>query len=257
MQVVLADVDEAALARTTQEVQAAGARVRAVPTDVANARAVEALAQQTLDAFGAVHLLCNNAGIAPPTTATDINLATWDWVLGVNLWGVIHGLRFFLPSMLAQDTASHIVNTASTAGFISAPNVGAYGVAKHGIVTLSESLYHELAARNAKVKVSVLCPLWVNTRILEYERYPARGGQETAERDPPSRETAIRRKVLRRLVQRGMAPAEVAEHVFTAVREERFYILPHPDIKALVRLRMDDILNDRNPTNPDRSPTSA
>ncbi len=158
MKVVLADVEESALIETAAEVRASGAPALAVVTDVSNIRAVEALAQQTLDMFGAVHLLCNNAGVAAGTTIWDSTLADWEWVLAVNLWGVIYGVRVFVPIMLSQDTDCHIVNTASIAGLIAGPGLGVYKVAKHGVVTLSETLYYELAQRDAKVKVSVLCP---------------------------------------------------------------------------------------------------
>ncbi len=145
MKVVLADVEESALIETAAEVRASGAPALAVVTDVSNIRAVEALAQQTLDMFGAVHLLCNNAGVAAGTTIWDSTLADWEWVLAVNLWGVIYGVRVFVPIMLSQDTDCHIVNTASIAGLIAGPGLGVYKVAKHGVVTLSETLYYELA----------------------------------------------------------------------------------------------------------------
>ena len=166
MKVVLADVEVEALTQTEADMKTAGATVLAVLTDVAQAADVEALAHKTLDAFGAVHLLCNNAGVGAGTSIWESPIADWEWVMGVNLWGVIHGVRVFVPIMLAQDTACHIVNTASMAGLVSGSGLGVYRVTKHGVVTLSETLYHELVQRGAKVKVSVLCPGYVNTRIM-------------------------------------------------------------------------------------------
>src|SRR3984893_1138491 len=165
MKVVLADVEVETLTKTEASMKASGATVLAVRTDVSQARDVEALAHKTLDAFGAVHLLCNNAGVATEAAIWESTLAEWEWVMGVNLWGVIHGVRVFVPIMLEQDTVCHVVNSASMAGLIAGPGLGAYKVTKHGVVALSETLYHDLAERAAKVKVSVLCPGFVNTRI--------------------------------------------------------------------------------------------
>jgi NAD(P)-dependent dehydrogenase (short-subunit alcohol dehydrogenase family) len=170
MKVVLADVEPEALAKAEASLKAGGASALAVRTDVSRAGDVEALAHKTLEAFGAVHLLCNNAGVATIGCIWESTLADWEWVVGVNLWGVIHGVRAFVPHMLAQDTECHIVNTASMSGLVSMPGSGAYNVTKHGVVTLSETLHREFAERGAKVKVSVLCPGIVNTRILESAR---------------------------------------------------------------------------------------
>jgi NAD(P)-dependent dehydrogenase (short-subunit alcohol dehydrogenase family) len=170
MKVVLADVEERALKQAEEELQASGAQVLAVRTDVSQADEVEALAQKTFDTYGAVHLLFNNAGVSAGTTVWESSLADWQWVLGVNLWGVIHGIHFFVPRMLAQDSEGHIVNTASGFGLVSSSGAGIYKVSKHGIVTLSETLALELAARGAKLKASVLCPSFVSTRIMDAER---------------------------------------------------------------------------------------
>jgi NAD(P)-dependent dehydrogenase (short-subunit alcohol dehydrogenase family) len=169
--------------------------------------------------------------------------------MGVNLWGVIHGVRVFVPLMLAQDTECHLVNTASLAGLISGPGVGAYRVTKHGVVALSETLYHELAERGAKVKVSVLCPAIVNTRIMESARNRP-GHLPTAEPlDPASR---ARWETLRQLVPTGMPPGQVADAVFQALRRDQFYIFTHPERKEAIRTRMEDILQERSPTPPGR-----
>jgi NAD(P)-dependent dehydrogenase (short-subunit alcohol dehydrogenase family) len=193
-------------------------------------------------------LLCNNAGVAGrPVAVWENTIADWEWVMGVNLWSVIHGMRVFVPIMLAQETECHVVNTASMAGLISCPGLAPYKVTKHGVVTLSETLHHELAERGAKVKISVLCPGVVKTRIMESERNrPGRLG--TTEPSCPASGSGW--ETLRQLVQAGMPPAQVAAAVFQAIREDRFYILTHPEDKASVRTRMEDILQERNPMFP-------
>jgi NAD(P)-dependent dehydrogenase (short-subunit alcohol dehydrogenase family) len=248
MKVVLADVEVEELARTEASMKASGATVLALRTDVAQAGDVEALAQKTLEVFGAVHLLCNNAGVGTGAAATWKNtIADWEWVIGVNLWGVIHGVRVFVPIMLEQDTECHIVNTASLAGLISGPGLGAYKVTKHAVVTLSETLYHELAERGAKVHVSVLCPGVVSTRIMESARNRPAHFPTTEPLDPAS---AARWEALRQRVASGMPPAQVADAVFEAIRKDQFYILTHPEGKEFVRTRMEDVLEGRNPTPP-------
>jgi NAD(P)-dependent dehydrogenase (short-subunit alcohol dehydrogenase family) len=247
MKLVLADVEERALSRAVADLEAKGATVRAVPTDVAKAGGVEALAAETLDAFGAVHVLCNNAGVVAAGLAWELTVADWEWVLGVNLWGVIHGIRVFVPIMLGQDLDGHIVNTASMAGLVSSPMNAVYNVAKFGVVTLSETLQHDLTLRGARIGVSVLCPGWVNTRILEADRNrPATPGAAAAR--PPTPEEAAMEQTVRQLLATGLPPAEVAGRVFAAIRDQRFYILTHPEWKELIRTRMEDILEERPPT---------
>jgi NAD(P)-dependent dehydrogenase (short-subunit alcohol dehydrogenase family) len=248
MKVVLADVEVEALTRIEASMKASGATALAVRTDVSQARDVEAMAQKTLDAFGAVHLLCNNAGVAGTAAPVwESTCADWEWVLGVNLWGVIHGVRVFVPLMLAQETECHIVNTASMAGLISCPGLAAYKVTKHSVVSISETLHHELAERGAKVKVSVLCPGIVNTRILESARNRPGGPPPTGPGDPAS---AAGWEALRQLLPAGMPPGQVAAAVFAALRRDQFYILTHPEDKEAVRTRMEDILQERNPKFP-------
>ena len=252
MKVVLADVEESALKQAEEELKTSGANVLAVRTDVSQAGDVEALAQKAFDTYGAVHLLFNNAGVGADTTVWESSLADWQWVLGVNLWGVIYGIHYFVPRMLAQDTEGHIVNTASSAGLVSSSGLGIYKVSKHGVVTLSETLALELAARGAKLKASVLCPGFVNTRILDAERNRPQALQNAPEEQQMSPEMAAMVKTvvqaMRQLVQSGMPPSQVAEIVFDAIRQEKFYILTHPNIKRGVQLRMEDILQERMPT---------
>jgi NAD(P)-dependent dehydrogenase (short-subunit alcohol dehydrogenase family) len=247
MKAVLADVEVETLAKTEASLKASGATVLAVQTDVSQARDVAALAQKTLEVFGAVHLLCNNAGVGTEAAIWESTLDVWEWVVGVNLWGVIHGVRAFVPLMLAQDTECHIVNTASMAGLISGPGLGAYKVTKHAVVSLSETLYHELAERGARVRVSVLCPGIVNTRIMESARNRPGHLAPTAPLGPAS---AARWEALGRLVPAGIPPAQVADAVFAALRKDQFYILTHPEGKESIRTRMEDILQERRPTPP-------
>ena len=248
MKVVLADVEKGALAQAAAEMKAGGATVLAVPTDVSRAADMEALARKTIDAFGTVHVLCNNAGVPPVVAPTwELTEADWQWVLGVNLWGVLHGIRVFVPIMLEQDSEGHVVNTASVAGLLSAPWAATYDVAKHGVVTLSESLHRELAAVGSKLKVSVLCPGWVKTQLMDGNR-----NRPAALRNQPGPATAAPQAVLmeqavRQLVANGTDPNEIGDLVLNAIRDEQFYILPHPEWKEQVRVRMEDIIEERNP----------
>jgi len=246
MKVVLADIEEKALAEAEREMKASGAAVIAVRTDVSKAADVEALAQKTIDGFGAVHVVCNNAGVCPAKGATwELTEADWRWVLGVNLWGVIHGVRAFVPIMLKQDSEGHIVNTASVAGLLSAPFAATYCVAKHGVVTLSESLHRELAQVGSKVKVSVLCPAWVKTQLMDGDRNRPRELQNASDQATP--QATMMNEAFCQLVASGTDPGEIGDAVVDAIRDEKFYILPHPEWKEQVRVRMEDILEGRIP----------
>jgi len=247
MKVVLADVEPEALAQVEANLQAGGRTALAVRTDVSQAKDVEALAQKTLEAFGAVHLLCNNAGVATSGPVWESSISDWEWLIGVNLWGVIHGVRTFVPILLAQNTECHVVNTASLSGLVSFPRCSVYGVTKHGVVTLSETLHHELAERGGKVKVSVLCPGLVKTRIVDGARNRP---ERLAATSPMGPVEAAGWETLRQQMQTAMPPAQVVDAVFQAIREERFYILTHPEGKGWIRTRMEDILQERNPTLP-------
>ena len=248
MSIVLADVEPNALAKAEAEMKAAGAKVIGVRTDVSKAADVEALAQRTLAAFGGVHLLANNAGVAEGGNVWDNTVADWEWVLGVNLWGVIHGVRVFTPIMLAQGSEGHIVNTASVAGLLSPPGMGIYSVSKHAVVALSECLHQDLALKTDKVKCSVLCPAYVPTGIADSGRNRPAALSET--RHKGAADLALDAN-LKKAVQSGkLTAADVAQKVYEAVCEERFYILTHPKIKPSIQWRMEDILQERNPTNP-------
>lgn len=246
MRVVLADVQADALRRTTAEFEQAGYPVLGVQTDVSKGTEVEALADKAFRAFGGVHVLCNNAGVAPGGTLWEQSEKDWEWVLGVNVWGVIHGVRVFVPRMIEQKTDCHVVNTASVAGLLSPPGMGSYCVSKHAVVTLSECLYQDLRAASARVGVSVLCPAYVPTAISDSERNRPALLREDRKR---SEADVARDAQLRHAVQSGRITAEqVADSVFGAIEAERFYILPHQKIKAAIEARMQDILLERAPT---------
>ncbi|TAK68400.1 MAG: SDR family NAD(P)-dependent oxidoreductase [Dehalococcoidia bacterium] len=252
MKVVLADVEADALARAEAEMKAGGATVLAAVTDVSRAADVEALAGKTVDAFGAVHVLCNNAGVSPVMAAIwELTEADWQWVLGVNLWGVIHGIRAFVPIMLKQGSEGHIINTASAAGLVAGgPWWSTYGVSKHGVVNLSESLHRELAAAGSKVKVSVLCPAWVKTQLMDSDRNRPDALRNEPDHAPGASApmAAMMEQAVRQFVVGGTDPSGIAALVVDAIRHEKFFIIPHPEWKEQIRARMEDILEERNPS---------
>ena len=246
MKLVLADVEEEALRKVETEFRKAGVPVLGIKTDVARSHDIERLAEKTLATFGAVHVLCNNAGVAPGGVVWENTQADWEWVMGVNVWGVIHGVRTFLPIMLRQDTECHVVNTASVAGMLSVPGIGIYCVSKHAVVTLTECLYHDLQQRGAKVGVSVLCPAFVPTGIIDSERNRPAALRNTPR--PKTAEELERDESSRHAVQSGrITPDQVAGMVFDAITNDRFYILTHPKIKRAIQSRMEDILEGRQP----------
>lgn len=245
MRVVLADVDEAALGAAMRTLTGHGATALGVRTDVSDAGSVTALAEATLARFGAVHVLCNNAGVGGDGCPVwEQPPESWQWVLGVNLWGVIHGIRTFVPIMLAGGGEGHVVNTASMAGHLSIPYLSPYHVSKHAVVTMSESMHHELAALGAAVKVSVLCPGFVRTAINEGER--TRPAALKVERRLSEAEQAWR-ATFRSLVDAGIPPATVAGRVVEAIRSERFWIFPHPELLFAIQARAEGIVAERNP----------
>ena len=247
MKIVLADIEQSALDEAAAAFQASGATVLAVQCDVSNGADVEVLAKSAIDEFGAVHVVCNNAGVVPPAGPIwDRTEADWKWVFGPNLWGVIHGVRTFVPIMIEQGTEGHLVNTASLAGLVSAPYLGIYNVTKHAVVTLSETLYRELATAGSQVKVSVLCPAWVTTRLADADRNRPAELQNPA-REKTAQEEAIDQAV-RGFLDGGISTDQVANAVVQAIKEERFYILTHPESIQAVRGRMEDIVESRNPS---------
>lgn len=246
MRLVLADIEAAALATTAQEL--AGADLITERVDVSIGSEVDQLAARAREAYGRVDLLFNNAGVAVGGRIWEASAQDWAWLLGVNLWGVIHGIRAFVPEMLAQGAPGHVVNTASVAGLLAPPLMGAYNVSKHGVVAASETLYHDLREVGAQIGCSVLCPAFVPTGIDASERnrpasLVAQGPETASQRQA--------REALRRAVKSGrLEAAEVAAMTFDAIRDNRFYVLTHPRILDSVRLRHADIEATRNPSDP-------
>lgn len=250
MKIVLADVDADRLGMVARELEKTGAEVLPVKTDVSRQDQVDALARSALDAFGAVHVVCNNAGVAHGGVPTwESTLHDWEWIVGVNLMGVVHGVRTFTPILLEQGEGQ-IVNTASMAGLISGGGNALYGVTKHAVVALSEALFNELAAQGAsRVRVSVLCPGWINTQILESsQRNQPEAVRHHLPQDRTSPEAEIRRKLVESMLASGLDPRLVGDLVLDAIREERFWILTHPQWKSMIRHRLENILEERDPT---------
>lgn len=239
MHLVLADIAHDALNDVAESLRDRGARVLAVPCDVSQYADMQRLAEKAFSQFGEVHLVCNNAGVLSLGRSWEISDDEWQRVVGVNFWGVIHGIRAFVPRLLDQGTGAHIVNTASVAGLGTWTAVGAaYTVSKHAVVALSEVLYKELRALNAPIGVSVLCPGWVRTEIIAAER------QRQLETTPEAGRFADMQAMMD---ASDLTPAVIAQHVVDAVREEQFYIMPDRD-PAWFRTRTDDIRTLRNPT---------
>lgn len=253
MKLVLADVEAAALAKLHDELQAEGADVLALVCDVRHAAEVQALADASMARHGAVHLLFNNAGVGCGGLLWEHSEADWEWLLGVNLWGVIHGVRIFMPLMLAGAAADpgyegHIVNTASIAGFLNAPNMGAYNLTKQAVVSLSETLFHDLQLVDAPIGASVLCPHYVPTGIHRSDRNRP---QDLRNDGAPTASQTASRLLTDKAVRSGKLSAQqVAQTTFDAIREKHFYIHTHPEMLAAVQGRMSDILAQRNPRDP-------
>ena len=252
MNLVLVDVQQDALDAAAAEMRAAGAQVLAQRVDVSNAAQMEALGAAVLERFGAPHLVFNNAGVGAGGLVWENSVKDWEWVLGVNLMGVVHGVRVFTPMMLdaaKKDPAwrGHIVNTASMAGLLAAPNMGIYNVSKHAVVSLSETLYQDLALVTDQVSASVLCPFFVPTGISQSHRN--RPGDLPA--DKPTKSQLIGQAMSDKAVGSGkVTAAEVAQKVFDAAAAGQFYIYSHPKAIASVQTRMEDIMLGRNPTDP-------
>jgi len=247
MKVVLAGINADNLALAKEKLKPTGAVLLSVQTDVSKREHVEALAQKTLDAFGVVHLLVNNAGVAAGSSVWASTWEEWEWVMNVNLWGVIHGVKIFAPLMLAQDTEAHIVNVASVAGLLPDHPCAPYQVTKHAVVSLTENLYYSLVEQNSKVKVSVLCPGWVKTEILTAERNrpPELKNKPGSVADKPKRVESYRE--MQEAMERGMSVQELTGVLFQAIEQDQLYVLSHPDVKPYIQQRMDNILAQKNP----------
>ena len=253
MHIVMADVQQQALDQAVAEITALGAQVLAVTLDVSKASEVEALGAATLARFGAPTFVFNNAGVGAGGLIWEHTLKDWEWVVGVNLMGVAHGVRVFTPMMLAAADRDpgfrgHIVNTASMAGLLNAPNMGVYNVTKSAVVAMSETLYQDLALVSDQVHAHVLCPFFVPTAIHQSERNrPAEFRQDSA----PTRSQMIAQAMSDQAVTRGkLTAAQVAQFVFDAMDHNRFYIYSHPHALAGVQVRLEDMMLPRNPTDP-------
>ncbi len=252
MKLVLADIEPGPLEETAHALRGDGADVFAVTADVSRAADVERVGQAAIDTFGALHVACNNAGVGSGGATWEVDLSTWEWVLGVNVMGVVHGLRSFTPRIIASG-GGHIVNTASMAGLTSPAFMSPYNVSKHAVVTMSESMYVELEMLHPEVGISVLCPGWVQTRINESDRNQpdevaaAQAAAEAADGDVPV-DAAQLKAMIDGFVAEGIRPAVVADMVVSAIEERRFYILTHPEWQSMVRDRVERMLGGENPT---------
>jgi NAD(P)-dependent dehydrogenase (short-subunit alcohol dehydrogenase family) len=241
MSIVMADIEASALESASARVRDLGVDVLPAIVDVSDAAAVEDLAVQTYERFGATHVLCNNAGVGGGGAQATLTVAEWNWVLGVNLHGVVHGIASFLPRMVASGEDGHIVNTASMAGHLAFGGMGPYNASKYAVVGISESLFHELAGTS--IGVSVLCPGWVNTRIGESSRNRPSDVPERMARP----EDAARAAFITQVLADGLAPSAIADLVHDAIVEDKFWIFSHPEMMPGIRQRADEILAGRNP----------
>jgi NAD(P)-dependent dehydrogenase (short-subunit alcohol dehydrogenase family) len=241
---VVADVDDAGLGAVADALRAAGTETVAVHCDVADASQVDAMRDAAVEAFGTVHVVCNNAGIGGGGGFAEMDLDVWRRVIEVDLWGVLHGMRAFLPLLVGQDEG-HVVNTASVAGLFATPYMGPYTIAKYGVVAASEAAFGELAMTGSKVGISVLCPSWVRTNIAKaVEDQAAAAGGVAAE---PAAEREAMVSMLRAAIDEGMDPGDVAARVIDAIRTRRFYVLTHETSVPAVRRRMEAIVAGTDP----------
>ena len=253
LNLVLTDVQQEALDKVVAELTAAGAQVAALRGDVSRGEDIQALADLCLERFGVPHIVINNAGVAYGGLIWEAGPRDWEWVLGVNLWGVIHGVRVFTPLMLAEARKNpayqgHIVNVASMAGMLNSPNLGVYNVSKHAVVSLSETLYQDLALVTDQVHASVLCPYFVPTGIHQSHRNrPA----ELRTDAKPTASQLIGQAMSAKAVTSGKVTAtDTAALVFNAIEANQFYVYTHPKAIGMVQVRMEDVMQARNPTDP-------
>jgi len=244
MKVVLADVDEVKLRNAHAELSENGADVFPVVADVSLGESLEELARRTLEKYGAAHVLCNNAGVAGVGDQWTGPISVWDWVININLYGVVHGIRSFLPIMLDQNEG-HIVNTASMAGLVAMPGFGPYNATKHAVVAISEGLFLELAAKGVKVGCSVLCPGFVKTNLTTDIKWSDRLGAQPAEPTDPI--SALMNEMLKTGVEGGIPATDVADQVHDAIVANRFWILTHPDFRQVPVERMQRAALQQNP----------
>ena len=253
MKIVLADIETGPLEAAAKEIRETGTEVVEARTDVTDLAQVEALLATTLDAFGAAHVVCNNAGVATAGPIWEASVADWEFTLGANLWGVIYGVKTFTPVMLEQNEG-HIVNTASMAGLVSGANMGAYNVSKHAVVALTETLFQDLRNAGSDVGTSVLCPAFVQSKIWDSGRNRPEALREGD--DAPTSEDEDRASMLRAVIENAMPAPQVADAVHDAILENKLYILTHESSFGPVEARMRSILDGTNPAPPLGTPES-
>ncbi len=244
---VIADIEEPVLNQAVQELKDAGIEAVGLVTDVSSGSDMDALSKLAFETYGQVNLLFNNAGVAAGGRVLDSTLKDWEWVLGVNLWGVIHGLRVFLPHM-TEHGDGHIINTASVAGLTSYPAMAPYNASKHAVVTISETLYHELQEMESSLGVSVLCPGVIKTNILNSERNRRELFQNPGIPEEPAEEGEVMRDFLNAVYEQALTPDVVAEQVKTAILENQFYIWTDLVYEDAIANRNEDIILRRNPS---------
>jgi len=253
MRVVVADVDESGAQRVADAISAEGAEALPVRVDVTVPADLDRLADQAYERFGAVHLLCNNAGVLGRVLESWRQPSeNWRWVFDVNVHGVVDGVRAFLPRMLDQDAPGYILNTGSIAGFITGPFFAHYNASKHAVVAYSECLHHELRQLDSKVRVGVLCPGWVNTGLATLEHKLPPHLREVNEGIEPDPKVVERDRGVRQMVAESIDPERIAEIVVDAVREDRFYVFPHPERKVDFQRRAEEALDEVEPQFPPR-----
>jgi NAD(P)-dependent dehydrogenase (short-subunit alcohol dehydrogenase family) len=252
MKVVMAGINEDNLKKAEKEIKKTGAQTYIVKTDVSKREDVEALLKKTLDKFGKVHLLFNNAGVGAPSTTWEATLNDWQWVLEVNLWGVIYGVHYFIPIMLKQDEECYIVNTSSTAGLVAYPYNSPYITSKYAVLALTEALFHDLKTRGiTNIGVSVVCPGWIRTNVATADRNrPAtltnKPGEGVDLSNPVIQEMA---KGMLQLLENGMSPQKTADVIFTGIKTKKFYILPNAEeFFPAIRVQGEDAVLGRDPT---------
>lgn len=247
MKLVLADIEERALRTAAGGLASRGAKVLPVVTDVSKAEQVDALARRSFEHFGAVHVVFNNAGVEVTGAIFENSISDMHWVVDVNLWGVLYGIRSFVPRMLEHKAEGHVVSTASMAGLTTAPYLDIYCVTKFGVVAAMECLYKELLVTGTALRASVVCPGLIKTNLMEAERN--RPGDRPLERSAaPSAGGMAMDAVLRAGLETGYSPSVVADAVLEAIRDERFWVVPsQPELKANIHLRLDEVREERNP----------
>lgn len=247
MKIVLADIEQAALQQAVEKIKGKGNEAIGVVTDVASSESVDALAQAAKRTFGGIHIACNNAGVFTGGPLWKASIADYEWLMGVNQWGIIHGIRSFVPIMIEQGCDCHIVNTASMAGLTSMPYAGIYHMTKHAALALTECLYHELVFEAPQVGVSVLCPELVNTGIINSERNRPDSYNKPGD-IPPSDGRQLANDSIAAAKVSGINPRLIAERTLAAIENKQFYILAEDAWRDTANIRLDDIRLTRNPT---------